>query len=725
MGSSSLILAEKPSQAQAYASAFKNVKRHEGYYDIPSCSIFPGGAKLTWGIGHLVTLKEPHEYSEEWAKWNLSSLPVIPEKFQFKVANDKQKQFNIVKSLLSQTTGEVIVATDCDREGENIARSIITLAGASNKPTKRLWINSLEEDEVIRGFKNLKEGAEYIPYAYEAQARQISDWLVGLNMSRLYTLLLNKKGVKGENGKNVVFPVGRVQTPTLVLIYERQKEIENFKPQPFFELESLFKAETGTYKGKFKGKYDTKSELQDLLRKHNINSLNTPGNIKDVKKELKKSKSPKLLSLSSLQILANKKYKYSPNQVLKIVQSLYDNPLKLVTYPRTDTPYITENEFDYLRDNIANYQNITNDHFEPHTLESNKRYVNNALVQEHYAIVPTRKIPSETILKELTTEQKNIYFEVIKSALGMFHAPYEYEETTIITDVNGMQFETVGKVEKSKGWKELYAKDPKDEENEEIAETLLPNVSPGMTCQAALQIKEGKTSKPKQYTEGDLIPLMRDCGKKIKDIDEESKSILNEVEGLGTEATRSNIIESLKNQRYIEIKKNKVYVTKKGEILCKAVEGTLLAKPELTAKWESYLKKIGKKEGKKETFIVNTINFTKTTVEATKKSIETLNIDSTIKEMQTVDHIALCPSCKKGYITDKQSFYGCSEYRNGCKQTFPKKKNEKTITKNQIKQLCEKGKTSSKIKGFKKKESTDKFDAFLELKDGKLFFAFK
>jgi DNA topoisomerase-3 len=440
---------------------------------------------------------------------------------------------------------------------------------------------------------------------------------------------------------------------------------------------------------------------------------------------VKRNKAPQLHSLSSLQILANKKYKYSPNQVLEIVQKLYDNPLKLVTYPRTDTPYITESEFGYLKERLKDYQSITGDHFEPYTLESQKRFVDSEKVQEHYAIIPTKKNPSQAILNGLTKEEKNIYFEVIKSALGMFHAPYEYEETTILTNVKELLFETKGKIEKSKGWKNLYSYDPKEEGEEQHQEAILPDVKQDMLCKAPLNITEGKTTKPKPYTEGDLIPLMRDCGKKIKNIDEESKEILNEVEGLGTEATRSNIIETLKHQSYIEIKKNKVFVTKKGEILCRAVEGTLLSKPELTAKWESYLKKIGKKEGNKNTFVKNTIAFTRKTVSETKVSMESLNIVSAIKEMQEVDHIAICPTCKKGYIVDRKTFYGCSEYKYGCKQSFPKKKNEKTLSKTVIRQLCEKGRSTSKVKGFKKKDSEDKFDAFLELKNGNVTFAFK
>lgn len=710
------VLAEKPSQAKAYADAFTNVKRQEGYYDIPSCPIFPTGAKITWGIGHLVTLKEPHEYNSDWGKWDLNSLPLVPETFQFKVADDKKKQFNIVKKLLNESD-EITVACDCDREGENIARSIINLAGATNKPTKRLWINSLEEDEVKKGFSNLKNGNDYVPIYEEAQARQISDWLVGLNASRLYTLLLQKKGVKES------FSVGRVQTPVLHLIYERQKEIDLFKPEPFHELEALMNVEGKKFKGKYNKKFSTLNELQELLSSHIIASVpsNVKGVIKDVQTNNKKINPPRLHSLSSLQTLANKKYKYSPSKVLKTVQELYDTPLKLVTYPRTDTQYITENEFSYLKHHLANYQKIAEFSFEPSTLESQKRYVDNSKVQEHYAIIPTKKIPDNNVIGGLTEEQKNIYFEIVKSVLAMFHHPYIYEETVIDTDINQIVFTTKGKVEKSLGWKELFLTDNVPDEEKEEENQTLPSVSIGMELPGVVQAKQGMTTPPKRYTEGQLITLMKTCGKFVDDTEVELKNILNEVEGLGTEATRSGIIETLKRQNYIEVKKNIVYVTKKGEILCTVVNGTLLSKPDLTAKWESYLKKIGQRQGNKQTFIKNTIEFTRRMIGNTKEQIDKSNVDQNINEINNQEHIVLCPSCKKGYITDKKSFYGCTEYKNGCKQTFQKKLLEKTITKANIKQICDKGKTN-KIKGFKGKKE---FDAFLVLKEGKLTFLFE
>ncbi|HZH59645.1 MAG TPA: DNA topoisomerase III [Metabacillus sp.] len=709
-----VILAEKPSQAKAYADIFSNVKGQEGYYQVPSCSIFPKGAKITWGIGHLVTLKEPHEYNESWKHWRMEDLPLLPEKFQFKVADDKKKQFKIVKKLLDEAT-QIIIATDCDREGENIARSIIHYAGASHKPIKRLWFNSLEEDELLRAFRDLREGQQYISYYHEAQARQISDWIVGLNASRLYTLLFKETGIKE------VFPVGRVQTPTLKLIYDRQREIEGFVPKQFFELEAIFTTQKGCYKGRYVEKTDTKEEmLKKLVENSIVEGKENKAKIHEVRKEIKKLNPPKLHSLSSLQSLLNKKYKYSPSQVLAIVQTLYDTPLKLVTYPRTDTQYITEHEFNYLKEQLPSYQRLVNHVFEPCSLQPNKRYVDGSKVQEHYAIIPTRKIPSLETLNSLTNEQRIVYFEILKSVLAMFHAPYVYEETVIQTEMNSFLFVTKGKVEKEKGWKELYG-DGTDGTDKTDEQPTLPEVTKGEFCTGKVSIHEGKTTPPKRYTQGQLIDVMKTCGRIVDELSDEDKEILKNVEGLGTEATRSTIIDNLIKQNYIEVKKNLVYVTKKGEILCKLLEGTLLTKPELTAKWESYLQKIGQGEGKKEVFIANTIRFIKETVQRSIETIKKVDVEADVGAIKAKDNIALCPACKKGYVVEKNGFYGCTEYKNGCKQTFPQKILGKNITKSHVKHLCEKGKTN-KIKGFKGKTI---FDAYLVLEDGKINFSFK
>jgi len=321
-----LVLAEKPSQAKAYADAFQHKKKQDGFIEVNDSRFFQEKAFITWGYGHLVELISPEQYNEAWKTWRLDQLPMFPEEFRFQVSQDKNKQFNIVKRLLNDSA-EIIVATDCDREGENIARGFITLAGASNKPTKRLWINSLEVDEIQKGFRHLSNGNNYISLYKEAQTRQFSDWLVGMNASRLYTLLLQQRGMKGA------FSVGRVQTSTLYLLYKRQKEIEEFVSRPYFAFQGLVDVQNGSFEAKHKQRFATKDEAQNVLEEKGISTEMNDGIIQDVKKDVKKTKSPKLHSLSSLQSTANKKWEYSPSDVLKIAQSLYDK--KVLSYPRT------------------------------------------------------------------------------------------------------------------------------------------------------------------------------------------------------------------------------------------------------------------------------------------------------------------------------------------------------------------------------------------------------
>ncbi|WP_219858584.1 DNA topoisomerase 3 [Bacillus inaquosorum] len=588
---STVILAEKPDQARDYAAAFKKSTKKNGYIEVEDSQFFTGKAFITWGIGHLVELAEPKAYKEEWAKWNLKDLPIFPEKFKFQVAEDKKKQFNIVKKLLKESS-EIIIATDPDREGENIARSIINLAGASNKPTKRLWANSLLPEQLRKAFADLKDGKDYVNMYVEAQTRQISDWLVGMNLSRLYTLLLQGQGVHES------FSVGRVQTPTLYLIYQRKQEIENFVSKPFFELFANLETEDGTLTLKHKNRLDTPQQVKELLAKHRISEENQ-ATISEVKKEEKHTGAPKLFSLSKLQSKANKQWKYSPQQVLETVQSLYDK--KILSYPRTDTQYIGEGEFEYLKANLAHYQKTVGCNFEVAYNEPRKKYVDGSKVQEHYAIIPTQKIPTESEINELSEMQKTIYFEVVRNTIAMFAPDYEYEETQITASINDLLFHASGKVERKKGWKELFSSDAQDDDKEEQGK--LPPVNKGESYKAKMNVKQGKTKPPKPYTEGQLINMMITAGKAVDDDDD--KEILKETEGIGTEATRASIIETLKTQNYISINKNIVEVTTKGEILCKAVESTLLASPSMTANWEKHLKKLGSGEGTQSNFLRN------------------------------------------------------------------------------------------------------------------------
>ena len=707
-----VILAEKPSQAKAYADAFK-VKRHEGYIEINPCSIFPNGAYITWGIGHLVELKEPKAYDPKWNKWSLASLPILPENYQFQIAKGKFKQFSVVKKLL-KSTDTVINACDVDREGSNIFYSIYHQSGARGQTIKRLWINSLEVDEVLKGFSNLQDNRKDLLLYDEAKARQISDWLVGMNGSRLYSLLLQEQGIKE------VFPIGRVQSPTIFLIYQRQREIEQFVSEPFYEIEATFQAEKGEYKGKAKAKELNREVIQELLSQHHIQP-NSPGVITSIEKIDKRIPPPQLHSLSTLQATANRLWRTSPADVLKTMQGLYEK--KLVSYPRTDARLITPNEFSYIAAQVSDYQQIIGHPFEVSSLASKKRYVDSSKVQEHYAIIPTKKLPTPAKLAGLSNLERNLYEEIVRTTLGMFHTDYLYTETKVTTDVNGLAFFTTGKTERDQGWKALFSRSTKDKE-----EQPLPPLQEREKVNSNIAIKEGKTLPPKPYTEGQLIAMMKTCGKLVEDKLE--TEILKEVEGLGTEATRSGIIETIKRHGYINVTKNIVYITDKGRVLCQAIEGNLLASPSMTAKWETYLRKIGNGEGSMDRFLGSIAKFIQSLMDEVPDQLKTKQIniklapraskyDSKFKR----DPIVACPKCQKGSIIAHKSFYGCTEYKNGCTQTFNGYFIKKKITPSQIKLLCTKGKTNI-IKGFEA-ENGQKFDACLAFDEGKIKLEFK
>ncbi|WP_338035457.1 MULTISPECIES: type IA DNA topoisomerase [Halobacillus] len=501
-----------------------------------------------------------------------------------------------------------------------------------------------------------------MPIYEEAQARQIGEWIVGMNASPLYSLLLQKKGIRET------FSLGRVQTPTLYLIYTRQQEIHHFKPEPFYELFANIKVKNGTFQAKYKDRFSKKDDLINFMKDQGLQSEENT-TITKLTKESKKTKSPKLHSLSTLQTKANKKWKYSPTDVLKIMQNLYEK--KLLTY---------------------------------------------------HAIIPTKTIPKTQTIDGLNEKEKNIYFEVLLNTLAMFAPDYLYEETKAEVDVKGVVFHAKGKVEKDRGWKALFANEQSKNVDRE-QETKLPPLTEGESALVKPEIKDGMTQPPKPYTEGQLINMMKTCGKAIDD--SESQQILKDIEGLGTEATRANIIETLKKQEYISVKKNKVKVTKKGEILCQSVEGTLLSKAEMTAKWEQFLRLIGEGQKTKEGFLKNIDKFIHELINKTPEALDATTIEQRIEESKEESSLGKCPSCRKGNIVDKRKFFGCTEYKNDCRFTFPKKIASKNISEANIRKLLAKGKTNL-IKGFASKKGKS-FDAYLIWEDaaaGKINFEF-
>ena len=553
---------------------------------------------------------------------------------------------------------------------------------------------------------NLRDNEKDLLLYEEAKARQISDWLVGMNGSRLYTLLLKAKGYEQ------VFPIGRVQSPTVYLIYERQKEIETFVSEPFFEVDALFTAESGSYKGKAKVRMKKREEIVELLKKHAIQP-NSPGVVTSVQQKDKRIPPPQLHSLSTLQATANRRWKMSPANVLKTMQNLYEK--KLVTYPRTDSRHITTSEFAYLVDQVEDYQSLIKQPFPVHSRQPKKRYVDNAKVKEHYAIIMTKKVPTEAALAKLPPNERKLYEEIVRTTLAMFHTDYLYTETKITTDVNNLPFFTTGKTERDLGWKALFPSTKKEKEE------TLPPLRQNEPVNSKIGIHEGQTTPPKPYTEGQLITLMKTCGKFVED--NEETEILKEIEGLGTEATRSGIIETIKKHDYIQVTKNIVSLTDKGRILCEAIEGSLLASPSMTAKWETYLRKIGNGDGAANHFLSNIEKFLDSLIQNVPGQIESTtfqvqSIPSTARSTKRNVEVAPCPTCGKGMIVTRKDFYGCTAYKEGCKQTFPGIFLKKKITPTQVKLLCTKGQTNV-INGFVAKNG-NKFNATLKLEGQKI-----
>lgn len=705
-----VIFAEKPSQAKAYAEAFPVARKTKHFIELQPCETFPNGATITWGVGHLVELKQPAEYHAEWKRWSLKVLPMIPENYEFKVAKGKWDQFQAVKALFKEAS-MLINACDVDREGSNIFYSILKQTKVKSKPIQRLWINSLEVEEIRKGFQALRDNQQDYQMYIEAQTRQISDWLVGMNASRLYTMLLKEKGL------NETISVGRVQSPTVYMIYERHVEIEQFQPENFYELKGEFHSRMGSYTGKadFKSK-KYEEALAALEKAHIQEKKRLPATIQSVEKKPKKVLPPKLHSLSTLQQKANRIWKYSPAKVLEVAQSLYEK--KLISYPRSDCQFITDAEFTYLKQKLPQYQEMMKKPFEPARLSTSKRYVDGSKVEEHYAIIPTKSIPSAEKLASLSLMEKNIYAEIVRSALAMFHRDYMYEETKIVTDVQGLLFKTVGKVELDRGFQELWPA-PKEQKKEAPP---LPLVEKGEDVDAMVQIHQGTTQPPKPFTEGQLVQMMKTCGKLIED-DAES-DILKEVEGIGTEATRASIIETIKRHGYIDVQKNIVSITEKGKVLCQAIAGSLLASPIMTAKWESYLRKISAGTGTQQAFLQNIEKFLRHLIETAPQIVQTTDITAAaeLAEPAVKGPIAKCPSCHQGELLEKKSFYGCSRYQEGCKFTISKRIASKKITASQVRDLCEKGLTKP-IKGFKSKKGSS-FSARLKLTQEKIEFDF-
>lgn len=699
----SLILCEKPSQAMDIANVFEKRTKKNGYIEVVDSDLHINGF-LTWGIGHLVELQEPKEYDVRYK--DFKEYPIFLERkdFKFKVSEDTKDQYNNIEKILKNNTiDEVIIATDPAREGENIAYKILNQLEITDKVViKRLWLTSKVESSVRKAFKNLLPKEKTIGFYKEGRARELSDWLVGINLTRHFTNVARQFGNEG------IIHVGRVSSPTLNMVYVRENNIKNFNSKKYYQVGAKVIKQENVFKTLLKNKFDKEDELHEFLFENDITDLEQTGYVENIEKDKGYSMPPKFYDLSALQEDMNDKYKFSAKQTLKIAQNLYEK--KLITYPRTDSRYITDDEKNMLLSNLDYISKNTDMKLNEEL--TNAALVNPSKIEDHYAILITG---NDYKTLNLSNQEEKVYVSILRNIAKNFMNKEIYETTKIDINVKNLIFILKGKTIIDEGFTALN-------KNEGInSDQNLPIFQKGEQVKVSLDILSKETSPPKRYTEKTLLKAMANPIETLED--EGLKSTIKEAKGLGTPATRADIIENLKNNKYIQVQKNKIYITKNGILACKLLEGNLLSKPDLTGQWEKYLSSISKGEKDGDSF-VSTIN--KMIEKTIKEEIENSDeVKQLAKEKVKSNNIAKCPVCDKGYLVDRKNFYGCTEHKNGCNFTIPKKMLEKNIPPTVVKMLCEKGETN-KLKGFKSKKSGKSFDCKLKLNDNnEIAFNFK
>ena len=612
-----LVLAEKPSVGRDLAKVLKCNNNKGSYIE---------GSKyvITWAMGHLVGLMDPEGYDNKYKEWKMETLPMLPKHMKLVVLKKTGKQFNEVKKLMNRAdVSEIVIATDAGREGELVARWIIEKAGV-NKPLKRLWISSQTEKAILDGFKNLKDGKEYENLYRAAVCRAEADWLVGLNVTRALTCKYNAQ-----------LSAGRVQSPTLAMIVQREEEIRNFKPKSYYTINAKTKNYSLTWVNKDK---NTRIFDEEFAKKITDKINKAEGEIVNINSVNKKKFSPALYDLTELQRDANKIFGYSAKQTLNIMQRLYEN-YKILTYPRTDSRYITTDMVATIADRlkavaIGEYR-VFADEILKKKINSNKSFVDNSKVSDHHAIIPTEEKPN---LSSLSSEERKIYDLVVKRFLSVLLPPFEYVQTTIEGKVENEMFIAKGKVISSKGWKKLYDKVTEDSIEEDIKEQVLPKINKGdkFTIENVSLVK-GETKPPARFNEGTLLSAMENPHKYIN-VGKDAAKTLGETGGLGTVATRADIIEKLFNSFVIEKKGKDIIPTSKGKQLIELVPNDLKS-PLLTAKWERQLDEIAKGKTNWNSFIREMKNYSVALVEDVKSANSKFVHDNKTGKK--------CPNCGK------------------------------------------------------------------------------
>ncbi len=687
-------IAEKPSVAREIASVLGANTKHDGYYE-------GNGYAVTYTFGHLCTLFEPNDYKPHWKSWDLNNLPMLPDKFKTKVVDNSgiQKQFKIVKNLFDKAT-IVINCGDAGQEGELIQRWVIDQANYKGK-VQRLWISSLTTEAIKEGFEKLQPSTNYDNLYYAGFSRAIGDWLLGMNATRLYTV---KHG-----GYKQVLSVGRVQTPTLAMVVNRFNEIENFKPQPYWELQTLYRETVFNCE---EGRFLKKEDGEKLANKVKESDFE----IVSITKKKGKEYAPKLFDLTGLQVYCNTKFGFSADETLKIVQKLYEQ--KVVTYPRVDTTFLPNDIYPKVSGifkKLTNYQDLT----EPllgKKLKKSSKVFNDKKVTDHHAIIPTG------VQNNLQYNQQQVYDIITKRFIAVFYEDCSVSNTNVIGRADTVSFKTTGKEILKKGWRVVFENSNTKEKKEA---GILPAFIQGEKGPHQPSFLEKETKPPKQFTEATLLRAMETAGKQVDD--DEMRELMKE-NGIGRPSTRANIIETLFKRKYIERNKKQVLPTLTGIKLINTIQNKLLKSAELTGQWEKQLKEIEKGTFNASTFIKNMKQMVDDLVyEVRSEKIRanithtTATIRKTIKNKDKHTNSIVnqkCPKCKKGTILKGKTAYGCSEYISGCNFVLPFSFMRKTISEKQFIRLLQKGSTVN-LKGFKTstgtKEGLIRFDNQFQL----------
>lgn len=669
-------IAEKPSVAREIAHVLGANTKHDGYFE-------GNGYAVTFTFGHLCTLFEPSDYKPYWKSWDLNNLPMLPEKFKTKVVDNAgiQKQFNIVKGLFDKAE-LVINCGDAGQEGELIQRWVIDQANYKGE-VKRLWISSLTTEAIKEGFTKLKASEDYDNLYYAGFSRAIGDWLLGMNATRLYTV---KHG-----GYKQMLSVGRVQTPTLAMVVTRFLEIENFKPQPYWELQTLYRDTVFNYE---EGRFLNMEEGQVVANEVREHDFEIVSNTKKKGKEY----APKLFDLTGLQVYCNTKFGLTADETLKIVQKLYEQ--KVVTYPRVDTTFLPNDVYPkvagILKD-LSQYEPLTTPLLNKKIKKSTKVF-NDKKVTDHHAIIPTG------VEISLAPSQQQVYDSIVRRFIAVFYEDCEVSNTTVIGKVTTITFKTTGKEILKKGWRIVF----ETANSKGKKETgILPVFVKGEKGPHEPSFSEKQTKPPKQYTEATLLRAMETAGKQVDD--DEMRELMKE-NGIGRPSTRANIIETLFRRKYIERNKKQVLPTQTGIQLISTIQNELLKSAELTGLWEKQLKDIEKGHFSAARFIKNMKKMVDELVYEVRSETKRANISNTIADQKNENQNPkkkskgitdeACPKCSKGKLIKGKSAYGCSDYKNGCNFVLPFVIYHKKISEKQLTRLVQKGCTVN-LKGFK------------------------